>query len=247
MILKRIFKNVFSGIVFICAVNNELSAQGRTITQENQQWLQYYTESKLNNNWAVLADASYRWRHTFDEKSQYIVRAGLGYTIKPNLKVSAGFAYSNFYTQDTLNRFEYRPHQEIVYTSGKNVKFNQRIRVEERFFNTINDPNSTFNFRFRYSFAVSIPLFKLSKNNPESLFLIRLSDEIFINAGKEAPTKTFDQNRFMVSPTFQLNKNFSISPTWNSQYASTATSGDYRQTHVFWLQVRHNFDFSKKQ
>ncbi|PKQ46009.1 DUF2490 domain-containing protein [Confluentibacter flavum] len=101
------------------------------------------------------------------------------------------------------------------------------------------------NFRFRYSFAVNFTLFKLSKTNPESLFLLRINDEIFINAGKETLNKIFDQNRFVVSPTFQLNNSLSISPTWNSQYASTSTSGHYRQTNVFWLQVRHNLDLSK--
>src|SRR5690606_31654733 len=116
----------------------------------------------------------------------------------------------------------------LALSSGKKVKFNHRLRVEERFFNPLHNPNNSFNFRFRYSFAISFTLFKLSKNNPESLFILRINDEIFINAGKETPTQTFDQNRFVVSPTFQLNKSLSISPTWNSQYASTATSGTYR-------------------
>lgn len=246
MILKRIFKNILSGIAFICISSHEISAQDKTITHENQQWFQYYNETKLNKDWTLLADVSFRWKDEFNETSQFIVRAGLGYAIKPNLKVAGGMAYSGYYSQDSLHRVEYRPHQEVVYTCGNKVKFNHRIRIEERFFNPIHTSNNTFNVRFRYSFAVSFTLFKLSKTNPESLFILRINDEIFINVGKETPTQTFDQNRFVVSPTFQLNKNFSISPTWNSQYASTATSGTYRQTNVFWLQVRHNLDFSKK-
>jgi len=240
-----IFKRFIGFVVFAFLINNT-TAQNKTVTHENQQWIQYYNETKLNKNWTLLADASFRWRDAFDENAQFIARAGLGYSIKKNLRVSGGFAYSSFYTQDTLNRVEYRPHQELSFSSGNKVKFNQRIRVEERFFNPLNNPNNTFNFRFRYSFAVSFTLFKLSKTNPESLFLLRINDEIFINAGKETPTKTFDQNRFVVSPTFQLNKNLSISPTWNSQYASTATSRTYRQTNVFWLQIRHNLDLSER-
>ncbi|OYX28834.1 MAG: hypothetical protein B7Z06_00440, partial [Flavobacteriales bacterium 32-35-8] len=141
----------------------------------------------------MLADASFRWRDGFDENAQFIARSALGY-YKKNLRVSGGFAYSSFYTQDTLNRVEYRPHQEVVFSSGKKVKFNHRLRVEERFFNLLNNSDNTFNFRFRYSFAVSFTLFKLSKTNPESLFILRINDEIFINAGKEIPTQTFDQN-----------------------------------------------------
>lgn len=239
-----IFKRFIGFVVFAFLIHNT-TAQNKTLTHENQQWIQYYNETKLNKNWTLLADASFRWRDGFDENAQFIARTGLGYSIKKNLRVSGGFAYSSFYSQDTLNRVEYRPHQELALSSGKKVKFNHRLRVEERFFNPLHNPNNSFNFRFRYSFAVSFTLFKLSETNPESLFLLRINDEIFINAGNETPTQTFDQNRFVVSPTFQLNKNLSISPTWNSQYASTSKSGTYRQTNVFWLQIRHNLDLSE--
>lgn len=239
-----IFKRLIGYVVFVFLIHNT-TAQNKTVTHENQQWLQYYNETKLNKHWTLLVDASFRWKDGFNENSQFIARTGLGYSIKHNLKIGGGFAYSGFYTLDTLNRVEYRPHQELSLSSGNKVKFNHRLRVEERFFNPLNNPNNSFNFRFRYSFAVSFTLFKLSTTNPESLFLLRINDEIFTNAGKETPNKTFDQNRFVVSPTFQLNKNLSISPTWNSQYASTATSGTYRQTNVFWLQIRHSLDLSK--
>ncbi|WP_157805318.1 DUF2490 domain-containing protein [Confluentibacter citreus] len=246
MILKKICKRLVIVLFFSSVLIHKTSAQNKIVTRENQQWLQYYNETKLNKNWTLLADASHRWKDDFNESSQFIVRSALGYTIKQNFRISAGFAYSGFYSQDTLNRMEYRPHQELVFTNTlNNIKINHRLRVEERFFNPLNDSNNTFNFRFRYSFAVSFTLFKLSKTNPESLFLLRINDEIFINSGKQTVNKTFDQNRFVVSPTFQLNKSLSISPTWNSQYASTSTSGTYRQTNVFWLQIRHNLDLSK--
>lgn len=194
----------------------------------------------------MLPDASYRRRDGFSQHSQFIVRAGLGYFIKPNLRVSASFAYSGYYTQNTLNRVEYRPHQEILLRSSfNNIRVNNRIRVEERFFNSLGNSNNTFNVRFRYSLSVTIPIAKLSKTNPDSRFLLTIGDEVFINAVKETPTQTFDQNRFTVSPIFQLNKNLSISPTWNSQYASTYKSDTYRQTNVFWLQIRHNLDLSR--
>jgi Protein of unknown function (DUF2490) len=240
-----IFKRFIGFVVFVFLIHTA-KAQNKTVTHENQQWIQYYDETKLNKNWTLLADASFRWRDGFSENAQFIARTGLGYSIKENLRISAGFAYSSFYTQDTLNRVEYRPHQEILLRDNFNkIRINQRIRVEERFFNPLNNPNNTFNFRFRYQIMVSLPLFKLSKSNPDSMFLLNVGDEIFINAGKETPTQTFDQNRFVVSPVFQLNKNLSISPTWNSQYASTATSGTYRHTNVFWLQIRHNLDLSE--
>lgn len=225
---------------------NTVYAQTKKISHENQQWLQYYSEAKLNIYWTLLADASYRRKDDFNENSQLIIRTGLAYSITPNFRMGGGFAYARFYSQDTLNSVEYRPHQELVFKSAfSKIKVNQRLRVEERFFNSLANATNAFNFRFRYSLGVSLPLFKLSKNNPDSMFLVNIGDEIFINAGKETVNKTFDQNRLTISPTFQLNKSFSISPTFNSQFASSATSGNYKQTNVFWLQLRHNVDFSK--
>src|SRR5690606_6903398 len=155
-------------------------------------------------------DTGFRWKDGFAENSQFLIRTSLGYSLNQNLRAGAGVAYFGHYSQDTLNRVEYRPHQELQFKSVYNkIKFSQRLRIEERFFNPLNNPNNNFNFRFRYSFIVSVPIFKLSKNNPDSMFLLNVGDEIFINAGKERPTQTFDQNRFVVSPTFQLNKSLS--------------------------------------
>lgn len=246
MILKRITKHAITLLV-LTFLNPKASSQNKTVVHENQQWFQYYNETKLNKRWTLLPDASYRRRDLFDEHSQFLVRVGLGYSIKPNLRASAGFTYSGFYSQDTLNRHEYRPHQELLLRSRfNNIRINNRIRIEERFFHAVDNSNNTFNFRFRYSFMLTVPVAKLSKTNPDQMFLLSVGDEIFINAGKETPTQTFDQNRFTISPIFQLNKNLSISPVWNNQYASTATSGRYRHTHVFWLQVRHNLDLGER-
>ncbi|WP_157831423.1 DUF2490 domain-containing protein [Confluentibacter flavum] len=147
MILKRIFKRLLIAVVLISFLSHKTSAQNKTVTHENQQWLQYYNETKLNNHWTLLADASYRWKDGFNESSQFIVRSALGYAIKQNLRVSAGFAYSGFYSQDALNRMEYRPHQELVFINNlNNIKFNHRLRVEERFFNLLDNSNNTLIF-----------------------------------------------------------------------------------------------------
>ncbi|WP_162623278.1 DUF2490 domain-containing protein [Confluentibacter sediminis] len=233
-------------MVLTFVLSNIVNAQTKKVSHENQQWIQYYNETKLNKTWTLLTDASFRWKEAFNENSQFLVRTGLGYSIAPNLRIGGGFTYVGFYSQDTLNKIEYRPHQDLVFKSTYNkIKISQRVRIEERFFNPLNNPNHSFNFRFRYSFNVSVPIAKLSKSNPDCIFLLNIGDEIFINTGKETPTQTFDQNRFIISPTFQLNKRLSISPTFNSQFASTTTARSYKQTNVFWLQVRHNLDLNK--
>jgi hypothetical protein len=123
-----------------------------------------------------------------------------------------------------------------------------RYRIEERFFNpvvngSIQTPN-TFNFRFRYAAMISVPLFGLSKTNPDTKFLLNFGDEVFINAGRGIVHTIFDQNRIIISPSFQLSKKMTVSLTWSRQYASTATRASFKRTNITWLQVRHTLDFA---
>lgn len=225
-------------------LTNYLFAQ-KTVSHENQQWLQYYNETKFNKHWSLLADGGFRWKDGFDESFQFLVRAGVGYTVNNSVKISSGLAYFGHYNDNTLYRVEFRPHQDITLkTNFNNIKLSQRLRIEERFFTLLDDHTNSFNVRFRYSISVNLPLFQLSKNNPDTMFLLVVGDEIFINAGKDIVYNVFDRNRLIISPTFQLNKNLSISPTWNNQYAATTSQGLYKHTQVFWLQVRHNIDLS---
>jgi hypothetical protein len=226
--------------------------QQKNVVNGKQQWFQYYNQTKLNDKWTLLFDAGYRWKDGFQESSQYIVRAGVGYNINANIRISSGLAHLGFYSSDKLNKVEFRPYQEVlVHNKFNKIGLVHRYRIEERFFNPVTNgeiqtPN-TFNFRFRYSLMVSIPLFKLSKVKKDKVFLINIGDEIFLHAGKSVVNNVFDQNRFIVSPTFKLDESSTLSLTWNSQFASTASQAVFNNTNVFWLQIKHELDFSKKQ
>lgn len=229
-----------------------LFGQQKNVGNGNQQWLQYYNQTKLNDKWTLLFDGGYRLKYGFQESSQYIVRAAIGYNINSDIRISSGLAHLGFYSSDKINKVEFRPYQEMTV----NNKFNKiglvhRYRMEERFFNPVTNgeiqtPN-TFNFRFRYSLMLSIPLFKLSKAKTDKEFLINFGDEIFINAGKNVVNNIFDQNRFIVSPSFRLNENLTLSLTWNSQFASTSSQAIFNYTNVFWLQIKHKLNIRKKQ
>ncbi|MBU3822871.1 DUF2490 domain-containing protein [Flavobacteriaceae bacterium XHP0103] len=238
----------FIGITLSFAANC-LFAQDRTTSHDNQQWLQYYSEAQINTDWTLLNDISFRWKDGFNENSQFLIRTGIGYSLNQNLRLAGGFAYIGFYSKNHLNLVEYRPHQELLFkTTFSKIKLNQRLRIEERFFNPLNKvgipQENTFNMRFRYSVSVSLPICNLSKNNPYSKFSITIGDELFINVGNNIGHTIFNQNRFTISPTFQLNKNILLAPTWNNRYAATTTQGLYKHTQVFWLQVRHSIDLS---
>lgn len=239
-------------LFFFIAAPETVFGQQKNVVNGNQQWLQYYNQTKLNDKWTLLFDGGYRWKDGFQENSQYIARAAIGYNINTDLRISSGLAHLGFYSSDKIHRVEFRPYQEIIV----NNKFNKiglahRYRIEERFFNPVTNgkiqPPNTFNFRFRYSLMLSVPLFKLSKVNADKMVLINIGDEIFINAGKNVVNNIFDQNRFIVGPSFGLSEGLALSLTWNSQFASASSQTIFNYTNVFWFQIKHKLSIRKKQ
>lgn len=214
--------------------------------------MQYYSQVQFNDRWVLLTDGGYRWRDNFGESSQYIFRTGIGYKIKPSIRVASGFAHLGFFLSEKIVRIENRPYQEIQLRNkiGK-MELNQRFRLEERFFHLkqsiqIEDPN-TFNFRYRYSILFNFRLFHLSKSNPEQYVSVKVGDEIFLNSGENIVYNRFDQNRMIVSPTININENLAVSLTWNYQYASTPVKDFFISSNVYWLQINHKIDLKKKR
>ena len=226
------------------------TAQNKEVLRGNQTWLQYYGQAKLSEKWTWQFDGGFRWRDVVAESSGHIVRTALGYNAGSKVRLAAGIAHLGFYTQEKLLRVEFRPHQEVqlAHDLGK-LGLSHRFRLEERIFFPVEQGRiqrtNHFNFRFRYAAMLGIPLFKLSRDHPESAFILYVGDEIFLNFGPEISHNYFDQNRLILSPTFQFNDALSISLTWNNQFASTPLPSVYAHSQVFWIQVRHQMDFSK--
>jgi hypothetical protein len=225
-------------------------AQDKEIIKGNQVWLQYYGQARLSEKWTWQFDGGFRWRDVFVESSAHILRSSVGYAPMANLRFSAGLAHLGLYAQETLLRVEFRPYQDVQVTQTFDKwDLNHRFRLEERIFFPISEgriqPTNQFNFRFRYAAVVGIPLFRLSRNRPEPTFILYVGDEIFLNFGPEISHNYFDQNRLILSPTFQFNDALSIALTWNNQFASTPVPSVYAHSQVFWIQVRHQMDFSK--
>ncbi|MEH6408830.1 MAG: DUF2490 domain-containing protein [Leeuwenhoekiella sp.] len=239
-------KYLFYALIFV--ISSATFAQEKTVKKSNQQWLGYYTQLKLNEKWAVLTDFQYRWKDGFDQSAQFIIRSQASYKLDENLTVGAGFGYVGFYTDNDISRYEYRPYQEGV-LKGKllSLNFTQRLRLEERFFHLKATAQNTFNFRFRYRLLTTIPIAKLSAKNLDFLLELSLGDEIFINAGKDVVTNIFDQNRFLIVPSVQVNKDLTITLVYNSQFGSTSMPDVFNQTNILWLTARHNLNFLAKK
>lgn len=230
----------------------KINAQQKTVNKVNEQWMQYYNQTKLNDKWTLNGDIGFRWRDGFDENSLYIVRVGANYKFNKTMGIAAGIAHLGFYAEDKINRLEIRPYQEfnMTNTSGK-VSVLHRFRVEERIFYPVIDgkilSTNDFNFRFRYRFMLNIPVFNLSSKDADQKVYLNLGDEIMINAGKNIVYNTFDQNRILIGANFQVDKNLGLALTYNNQFSATKKAANYNHTNVIWLQITQKIDASKKK
>jgi len=224
-----------------------LFAQKKNVTHGNQQWLQYYNQSVLSKNFTLLTDGGFRWKNSFNEKSQYLVRTGLGYNLDANIRIAVGMGFLGFYNENAIFKTEKRPYQEIsIKNKIKTLKITHRFRSEQRFFSYPDDKNTAFNHRFRYRIMLDLPLFSLASSDTDKKVSITVGDEILLNAGKEVIFNVFSQNRFLIGTSIPVNKDLNVSLLYYLDYSKSNSPNDYLQNNNVWLGIKHKLNFTKK-
>lgn len=245
--MKRFTKQslfTFSLVVGIYLITPyKLLAQSKNIIHGDQQWFQYYNTLILNPKWDVSTDGGMRYRDGLSTKSQFIVRSQVGYNASESLHLAAGMGYLGYYIGGKQDIQEFRPHQAITMSShaGK-VKLANRLRIEEQFFSSLDRTNldyDRFNFRFRYRLMLTLPLISFSQKESQRKLSLNLGDELFLKVGKEVTGDLFDQNRFLVGPSYQLNESLGFTLLYQHQYSSSSEESTFIQRDIFWLGINH--------
>lgn len=217
--------------------------QEKTVIRADQQWIQYYGQLQLDEHWHLTGDMGFRWKDGLTAAHQNIVRAGALYRPGKLWHIGGGLAYSGIYEAGKVEQIEWRVYEEAgIRNIFKKWELTHRLRVEQRFRHP-----TPFAIRFRYALMASIPLFILSSNNRDFRLSLIAGDELFLSLQEESSSSFFDQNRFLAGPSLGVSNALSIAILWNSQFAATTLPSTYRQTHVVWLQVRHQFNLHKKE
>lgn len=229
----------------LMTIGNFVMAQ-KVIHHSSQQWIQYYTQIKVSQRWSINADAGFRWKD--GNKLQYIGRTGINYQVNSKLRIGGGVATTGSYQGENLSKVEFRPYQEIFAPiNDKKVAITSRFRMEERFFkNRLEIPvTHEFNFRFRYQLSFSIPIATLSKRDDSKQLSLTLSDEIFINAGKDIVYNALDRNRLLIGPSISISRQMMVSASYMYQFAQKNSAAQYDSDNVLWFTVRHNLNLVK--
>ena len=176
-------------------------------------WAGYYNTIKFNNKWSINSDKQFRTRNEIKNNSQALIRIGVSHKLYDKLELTAGLAHFRFFITNTKTRGEWRPWQELKISDQiATVKITHRLRVEQRFNESVKNNESTneykFNWRFRYRLDLRFPIIN-EKESGNNLYAL-IGNEIMINAGNEIVYNYFDQNRLYVGINYELNKKFSF-------------------------------------
>ena len=237
-----------NNLIFMLVISGAMVAYSqKKETYSSQQWIQYYNTTQLNDKWSLGVDGGMRYKEW--NKYEYIARIGLYYQFPSKIKVGGGVVTTGKYTGNDVTRKEFRTYQEVTTSWKQNkVTINHRFRFEQRsFVNTPTDLPVThnFNFRLRYQIGFNIPLFTLSKENTYKKISLVVSDEIFINAGKQIIYNYVDHNRLVVGPAWQVSKSLAVAISYMSQFSQKTSSGLVSLDDVVWVTIRHNLSLKK--
>jgi hypothetical protein len=166
----------------------------------NGTWLTLQLPVQLNEKWQWHNDAGYRTIGMQTAGHQYFYRTGLRYQFTPYWNTAAGFAL--FYTRTSYSKQnqvfgrEFRLWQEVNNQQSIAAKtvWQNRLRVEQRFFAATQQSSAFYAWRLRYRLALV--------HHFSNKWGLQLSNEYM--AQKRSSSKLlFNQNRMAIAGLYQ--------------------------------------------
>lgn len=238
---------LFIGLSFCFLVH----AQTTKYQYGQQSWLDYLNQNRYSNQWGSWVDLQLKLTDNY-YKSELATETALGvsYYTKNNLKLLGALTYVDQIHQGT-NKYhlsEYRPWQMVqLNAETHHSKTIQWLRLEERFRQTaIDDVPSDhydFNYRLRYYYLSNIPLTKHHYQKASLSFVV--SEEVYLNFGKNIVYNTFDQNRLSLGFYYYLNKDNIFQFGYTNIFQQLNAKNSYSNLDVIRLSIFNNIDFRK--
>jgi Protein of unknown function (DUF2490) len=227
-------KPVFISIAFLLFTFYLSAQRPREVQTQNHFWWSINTNSKITDRWSIIADFHIRRTNFLANNNFYYVRLGAGYSFNENLSIAGGAGHmwlANRNGATELFSNENRIYQQIQLNKefGK-ITASNRLRIEERWQQKVINFQLTdayrFTTRFRYQFALTIPVTK-NKYVPA----IALADEVMLQVGKEIIYNTFDQNRVFAGIKQQLTSSLSFDFGYMLVYQQKITGYQYTRAN----------------
>ncbi len=228
-------------------------------TYDKQYCIYYTINMNLDDNSQL--QAYYQTRRLIPDKSNHDqFNLAYIYKINQNVKVGTGFTYFLLHlpqsegTPIEIIPQEFRPNQFISFSNmiTDKLKFQNRILIEERFFQAIENNKLTdkynFSIRLRLLGQFTYDLFKIYSENEN--FGVYISDEILVHFGSKIIFNTFDQNRFQTGIYYNPNKMFNLKLGYMHWFQETNKFTNetfhYLSRNAIVFSISNNFDLLDK-
>lgn len=242
-------------LAWLCCLCLSMGASAQKQTTHVQQlWGAFFNQTRLSDKWGTWIDLHLRTKEDFvNDLSTGIIRAGISYYLKENVRLTAGYAFINHFPADGhsgISMPEHRPWQQIAWsTPSKKTRLSYSLRLEERYRRKVANNEElgdgyNFNFRLRYSTLFMLPLGK--KPFAPNTLSLALNDEIHINMGKQIVNNYFDQNRLFVGFAYHTNKHDNLQFGYMNLFQQLPAGNRYRSIHAARIFYYHNIDLRKK-
>ncbi|HEX8060915.1 MAG TPA: DUF2490 domain-containing protein [Cyclobacteriaceae bacterium] len=224
----------------------------KTIHHREQAWAAYLNQTRLSNKWGLWAEVHYRMTDNFvDRPFSLLIRPGVTYFIKDNLRATAGYALVEHYPAKGLHttRTEHRIWQQIAWNQKyPRLATTQWLRLEQRYLEKIaNDARVggyVHSWRARYNFSFFVPL--KGKDMEPKVPYVMLQNELFLSFGKNVVYNTFDQNRLFLGMGYQFSPQLNAQLGYMNVFQQTAAGNDYFSSNAVRLYVFHTVDLRSK-
>lgn len=212
------------------------------IVRDNMLWFGYYNSIVISPKWSINTDIQFRTKNGLSNKLLGLIRTDVSYKFNDKFTLAIGVAHFRYFVTNEVTRGEWRPWQELKHTTkfGR-LKLIQRLRVEQRFNETVAKDVPTnhyqFNFRFRYRFDLRYPIIK-EKETGNNLYAL-VGNEIMFNAGGPSTYSYFDQDRLFGGLHYEINKKLSLQLLYMHYWQLSSTGSTLSSNEVIRFNIYH--------
>jgi hypothetical protein len=246
----------------IAAFSQTASPAPQTV-QQGMLWLQGFSTLKADNHsrWSFPLETQIRRAEMGATWQQFLVRGLALYKINDSVSAGGGVAFVETWRygkQPFAADFpEYRAFQQLNIshkTWDEKQRFDQRVRLEQRFVRRINPATGQlldeYNYtnRIRYLGGITVPLNEGGDTwrQKKGDWILYANNEIFFNFGKNVANNTFDQNRAWVGIGYYSSANTNFRVGYLYQYLQKGNGVQFESNHVLTLTLTRNFSFGNR-
>lgn len=233
-----------------------IQAQTRTHAYNANAWMMYFGNHKFSSRMGLHAEVQWRRSDIFFENQQLLLRTGLDFYAKQDLRFTIGYAFVETYPYGEFAvQYAFPEHriwqQLLVQKDFGKVKLVHRYRLEQRMIGNASTgkfENGRYENRVRYMARATINI--TSGRHP---VFGALYDEVFINFGKDVGYNLFDQNRlygavgYTISPTVKIELGYLYQVVQHRTLDETSLKNRLENNHTLQVGLFSNVSFMQQQ